>query len=146
MVQGMANGRDKALLGRFNSRNCSSCACGATPCTGQLQSKCLAAPQHSTLHPPVKPLQVLSPSVFQALPWLCTAGVFTRAAPGELLPFIRGLIGPPGGPEVARFLGSQLLGALGRCLMEGESWAGGLGCYRLCGLGPGSIRWGWRQV
>ena len=60
--------------------------------------------------------------------------MFTRAAPGELLPFIGGLISPPGGPEVARFLGSQLLGALGRCLMKGESWVGGGYVRALAGI------------
>jgi hypothetical protein len=46
--------------------------------------------------------------------------VFTHAPPPQLLAFIRGLISPPGGYELAKLFGQQMLGTLGRCLLAGE--------------------------
>lgn len=49
------------------------------------------------------------------------APAFLRAPPEEVLPFTRALISWPAGFDVARPFGQQMLGALGRCLLAGES-------------------------
>jgi U3 small nucleolar RNA-associated protein 20 len=48
------------------------------------------------------------------------APAFALAPRIWLLPFIRALISPPGGAEVARPFAQHVLGALGRCLLAGE--------------------------
>lgn len=52
------------------------------------------------------------------------APAFARAPPVELMPFMRSLISYPGGADVARPFSQQMLGALGRCLLAGESQCG----------------------
>ncbi|KAL4860053.1 Small subunit processome component 20 [Chlorella vulgaris] len=46
--------------------------------------------------------------------------VFVRAPEEQLLAFTRALITPPGGYDVARFFGQQMLGTIGRCLLAGK--------------------------
>lgn len=41
------------------------------------------------------------------------APCFSRAPAHELMPFVAGLVSPPGGPEVAKIFGPRLVGALG---------------------------------
>ena len=53
------------------------------------------------------------------------APVFARAPPAQLLAFIRAVITPPGGYDLARIFGQQMLGTLGRCLLAGERGAAG---------------------
>ncbi|EFN57812.1 hypothetical protein CHLNCDRAFT_51116 [Chlorella variabilis] len=48
------------------------------------------------------------------------APVFARAPPAQLLAFIRAVITPPGGYDLARIFGQQMLGTLGRCLLAGQ--------------------------
>lgn len=47
--------------------------------------------------------------------------VFVRAPEEQLLAFTRALITPPGGYDVARFFGQQMLGTIGRCLLAGTA-------------------------
>ena len=47
------------------------------------------------------------------------SAVFSKASRREVLPFVRALISPPSGQELARLFGPQMLGAVGRCLLEG---------------------------
>jgi U3 small nucleolar RNA-associated protein 20 len=48
-------------------------------------------------------------------------GIFATASDEELLPFIRGLLQPPGGVELAEIFAVQALGALGRMILSGSS-------------------------
>ena len=56
------------------------------------------------------------------------SGVFSKASRREALPFVRALISPPSGAELARLFGPQMLGAVGRCLLAGTprgiAWRG----------------------
>ncbi len=51
-------------------------------------------------------------------------GIFATASDEELLPFIRGLLQPPGGVELAEIFAAQALGALGRMVMLSSSSGG----------------------
>jgi U3 small nucleolar RNA-associated protein 20 len=56
------------------------------------------------------------------------APAFSRAPTPPLLAFIRALISPPGGYDVARHFGQPMLGALGRCLLAGALSGGAHAC------------------
>jgi len=48
------------------------------------------------------------------------AGVFARAPAGEILRFVRALVALRGGVDATRCFVSQMLAAVGRCLLQGE--------------------------
>lgn len=46
------------------------------------------------------------------------SAAFVRPASEQVLQFVRSLLSPPCGPPVARLFGAQMLGAVGRAVLE----------------------------